>query len=208
MNAETLDLEAALALLSLPRAIGRDPETGEEITAGIGRFGPYVRLGSVYQSLEPGDDVLALGMNRAMELLAKARAKVRLLGPHPKDGVPVEIRKGRFGPYAMHGKTIANLPRGMEMEAATLDEAVQLLAEKGKELPPMKGKGKGGAKGKAKAAPAAKKAAPAKTASAKAAAPKAAVKKAPAKAAAKKAPAKAAPAKKPAARKPSAAKGG
>jgi len=150
-----------------------------------------VRLGSVYQSLEPGDDVLALGMNRAMELLAKARAKVRLLGVHPKDGVAVEIRKGRFGPYAMHGKTIANLPRGMEMEAATLDETVQLLAEKGKELPPMKGKG--GAKGKAKAAPAAKKAAPAKATAAKA----------PAKAAAKKA-----PAKKPAARKPSAAKGG
>jgi DNA topoisomerase-1 len=118
----------------------------------------------------------------------------------------VEIRKGRFGPYAMHGKTIANLPRGMEMEAATLDEAVRLLAEKGKELPPMKGKG--GAKGKAKAAPAAKKAAAAKATPAKAAAPKAAVKKAPAKAAAKKAPAKAAPAKKPAARKPSAAKGG
>ena len=206
MNAETLELEAALALLSLPRAIGRDPETGEEITAGIGRFGPYVRLGSVYQSLEQGDDVLALGMNRAMELLAKARAKVRLLGQHPKDGVPVEIRKGRFGPYAMHGKTIANLPRGMEMEAATLDEAVQLLAEKGKELPPMKGKG--GAKGKAKAAPAAKKAASAKTTATKAAAPKAAVKKAPAKTAAKKAPAKAASAKKPAARKPSAAKGG
>jgi DNA topoisomerase-1 len=144
-------------------------------------------------------------MNRAMELLAKARAKVRLLGPHPKDGVPVEIRKGRFGPYAMHGKTIANLPRGMEMEAATLDEAVQLLAEKGKELPPMKGKG--GAKGKAKAAPAAKKAAPAKATAAKATAAKPAVKKAPAKAPAKAA-AKKAPAKKPAARKPSAAKGG
>ena len=197
MNPETLDLEAALALLSLPRVVGRDPETGEEITAGIGRFGPYVRLGSVYQSLEQGDDVLALGMNRAMELLAKARAKVRLLGPHPKDGVAVEIRKGRFGPYAMHGKTIANLPRGMEMEEATLDQAVQLLAEKGKELPPMKGKGaKGAAKGKAKATP--------KRAAAAGDEPKPAAKKAAPKAAAKKPAAKKAPAKKPAAKKPAA----
>ncbi|WP_270938403.1 type I DNA topoisomerase [Falsiroseomonas oryzae] len=193
MNPETLDLEAALALLSLPRVVGRDPETGEEITAGIGRFGPYVRLGNTYQSLEPGDEVLALGMNRAMELLAKARAKVRLLGTHPKDGVPVEIRKGRFGPYAMHGKTIANLPRGMEMEAATLEEVVKLLAEKGKELPPR------GAKGKAKVAPRkaaagaapngeppARKAAPAKKAAAKPpAAKKPAARKAPPKAAAK-----------------------
>ena len=212
MNPETLDLGAALGLLSLPRAIGRDPETGEEISAGIGRFGPYVRLGNVYQSLEPGDDVLALGMNRAMELLATARAKVRLLGPHPKDGVAVEIRKGRFGPYAMHGKTIANLPRGMEMEAATLDEAVALLAEKGKELPPRNAKGAKGAKGaKAKAAPrkaaapngeaavkkvAVKKAAPAKPAARKAVPAKAAAKKPAATNTAAKA-----PAKKPAARK-------
>jgi len=197
MNPETLDLEAALGLLSLPRVVGRDPETGEEITAGIGRFGPYVRLGNTYQSLEPGDDVLALGMNRAMELLAKARAKVRLLGTHPKDGAPVEIRKGRFGPYVLHGKTIANLPRDLGMEDATLEQAVQLLAEKGKELPPR------GAKGKAK------KAAPAKKSAANGAAEEAPEKKAPAarKPAAKKVAAKkAAPAKKPAAGKAAAKK--
>jgi DNA topoisomerase-1 len=200
MNPDTLDLAQALSLLSLPRLVGRDPETGEEITAGIGRFGPYVRLGSVYQSLEPGDDVLALGMNRAMELLAKARAKVRLLGPHPKDGVPVEIRKGRFGPYAMHGKTIANLPRGMEMEEASLEDAVKLLAEKGKELPPRNG-AKGG-RGKAKAAPRKATAPAAEAPKAKAPAAKAAPKKA----ATKKPAAKKAPARKPAAKAPSRAK--
>jgi DNA topoisomerase-1 len=97
----------------------------------------------------------------------------------------------------MHGKTIANLPRGMEMEAATLEEAVQLLAEKGKELPPMKGKG--GARGKAKAAPK-------RAAAADGAAPKPAAKKAAPKAAAKKAPAKKPVAKKAAAKKPAAAK--
>ncbi|WP_200306728.1 type I DNA topoisomerase, partial [Paracraurococcus ruber] len=150
MDPDTLDLDRALRLLSLPRMIGRDPESGEEIQAGLGRFGPYIKVGSIFQSLEPGDDVLSLGMNRAMELLAKARAKVRFVGLHPKDGAPVEIRKGRFGPYAQHGKTVANLPRNLAMEDATLDETVALLAEKGKELVP---KGKPGAKGKAKAAP-------------------------------------------------------
>ncbi|MCO6417434.1 type I DNA topoisomerase [Siccirubricoccus sp. KC 17139] len=150
MDPDTLDLERALKLLSLPRIIGRDPESGEEIQAGLGRFGPYIKVGSVFQSLEPGDDVLSLGMNRAMELLAKARAKVRVLGPHPKDGVTVEVKKGRFGPYAQHGKMVANLPRNATMEEITLEEAVTLLAEKGKELAP---KGKAGAKGKAKPAP-------------------------------------------------------
>jgi DNA topoisomerase-1 len=204
MDPETLDLDRAVALLSLPRPIGRDPETGEEITAGIGRFGPYIRLGTTYQSLEPGDDVLSLGMNRAMELLAKARAKVRLVGTHPKDGAPVEIRKGRFGPYVQHGKTVANLPRNLAMEDATLDEAVTLLAEKGKELKPL---AKKGAKGRAKPAKAAKpngaagEDAPARPATVrKAAAPKPAAAKKPAakKPAAKKPAVKKSPVKKPA----------
>ncbi|MDN3568318.1 type I DNA topoisomerase [Paeniroseomonas aquatica] len=216
MDPETLDLDRAVALLSLPRPIGRDPETGEEITAGIGRFGPYIRLGTTYQSLEPGDDVLALGMNRAMELLAKARAKVRLLGTHPKDGAPVEIRKGRFGPYAQHGKTVANLPRNLAMEEATLEQVVTLLAEKGKELKPLVKGGKGKAKAKAPAkakangaappeAPATEPA-PARKAPAAKPAAKAAPKKAAAKAPAVKAAVRAKSAAKPAAAK-AAAKG-
>ncbi len=199
MDPDTLDLDRALALLSLPRVVGRDPESGEEIQAGLGRFGPYIKVGSIFQSLEPGDDVLALGMNRAMELLAKARAKVRLVGTHPKDGAPVEIRKGRFGPYAQHGKVVANLPRNLAMEDATLEQTVALLAEKGKELKPL---AKGG-KGKAKAAKPAAKAngakadgaepAPARPAPRKSAAAKPAARK-PAAAAAKKPAAKAKPA--------------
>ncbi len=184
MDPDTVDLERAMALLSLPRIIGVDPETKEEISAGVGRFGPYIRAGSIFQSLEAGDDVLALGMNRAMELLAKGRAKIRPLGLHPKDAVSVDVRKGRFGPFVQHGSTVANLPRGVEMEAITLDEALTLLVEKGKVLAPKKG-----AKGKARAP--ARKAAPKA-----AAAPK--VDKAPA----KKAPVKKAPVKKAAAKKP------
>jgi DNA topoisomerase-1 len=194
MNPDSLTLDRALGLLSLPRPIGIDPETGEEITAGLGRFGPYVRCGTVFKSLDRDDDVLSIGINRAVALLADARARVRELGVHPKDQQPVAIKKGRFGPYAQHGKTIANLPRGVEMEAITLEEAITLLAEKGKVLAPRGAKGRTAAKAKPAAtsaeatpakAPARKPAAPKKAAAKKPAAKKPVAKKAAAKAPAK-----------------------
>ncbi|SHJ33790.1 DNA topoisomerase-1 [Roseomonas rosea] len=185
MDPDTLTLERALALLNMPRVVGLHPETGEEITANLGRFGPYLKMGALSQSLQPGDDILSLGMNRAMELLANAKPRGITLGNHPEDGAPVEVKRGRFGPFAQHGNTVASLPRGVQMEDFTLDQAVALLAEKGKVLPPKKG--------------AAGRKAPAK----KAASSEAAAKKAPARAAkpatAAKAPAKK-PAKKPAAK--------
>jgi DNA topoisomerase-1 len=151
--------------------------------AGLGRFGPYVRMGSVFASLDADDDVLVVGMNRAVEVLAKKLASVRSLGPHPKDQEGVTVRKGRFGPYAQHGTTVATLSRGVAMEEITLEEAVALLAERGKQLAPRGAKGKKARGGKApavkvaavKAAPAAKPAA--KTPAAKKKAP---VKKTPA----------------------------
>ncbi|HET8995024.1 MAG TPA: type I DNA topoisomerase, partial [Acetobacteraceae bacterium] len=85
MDGEQITLEQALGLLSLPRVVGTHPETGEKIEVGIGRFGPYVRMGAVYGSLERDDNVLSLGMNRAMDLLAKKLASVRTLGAHPGD---------------------------------------------------------------------------------------------------------------------------
>jgi len=127
MDGQQIALEQALGLLSLPRLIGIHPETREEIQAGIGRFGPYVRMGAVYGSLDRDDDVLAIGINRAVDLLAKKLASVRTIGPHPSDQEPVSVRKGRFGPYVQHGKTVANLPRGVMMDDVTLDEAVALL---------------------------------------------------------------------------------
>jgi DNA topoisomerase-1 len=183
MDGESLTLAQALGLLALPREIGLHPETKEKIEAGIGRFGPYVKMGAVFGSLDKDDDVLALGLNRAVDLLAKKLASVRTIGPHPGDKDLVSVRKGRFGPYVQHGKTVANLPRGVAMDDITLDEAVVLLAEKGKALKP---RGAAGRKGKAPA--------------------KAAAEKAPRKAAVRKAPAKnAAPAKKAAPKKKAAA---
>ena len=180
LDGEQITLEQAIGLLSLPRVIGLHPETGEKIEAGIGRFGPYVRMGAIYGSLDRDDDVLAIGLNRAVDLIARKMASVRTIGPHPKDNELVAVRKGRFGPYVQHGKTVANLPRGVMMEDITLDEAVALLAEKGKQLRP---RGAGGRRGRS--APAAKPAAettPAAAAPAKAGRAKAAAKVAPAKA--------------------------
>ncbi len=149
MDGDQITLEQALGLLSLPRVIGVHPETREEIQAGIGRFGPYVRMGAVYGSLERDDDVLAIGMNRAMDLLAKKLASVRTIGPHPGDKELVSVRKGRFGPYVQHGKTVANLPRGVLMDDLTLDEAVALLKEKGKTLKPRGAGARRGGRGAA-----------------------------------------------------------
>ena len=154
---EQLTLEQALGLLDLPRTVGSHPETGEPITAGLGRFGPFVRMGNVYASLDADDDVLSVGLNRAVDVLAKKLAGIRTLGPHPKDGESVAVRRGRFGPYVQHGRTIATLPKGQAAESVTLDEAVALLAEKGKPL----GVRKRGAKGAGRAAKAAPAPAPA-----------------------------------------------
>ena len=136
MDGEQIALEQAIALLNLPRVIGLHPETQEPIQAGIGRFGPFVRMGAIYTSLDRDDDVLAIGLNRAVDLVARKMASIRTLGVHPGDGQPVAVRKGRFGPFVQHGNRVANLARGVAMEDVTLDAALSLLAEKGKTLKP------------------------------------------------------------------------
>jgi DNA topoisomerase-1 len=133
IDPETVDLEKALALLSLPRTLGTHPETGQAIIAGLGRFGPYLRAGDAYVSLRGDDDVLTIGLNRAIDLLAKARpgkAKGRSLGEHPADGKPVLLKAGRYGPYIEHGQMRATLPAGTDAEGVDLERAVALLDAK------------------------------------------------------------------------------
>ncbi|MBV9782933.1 MAG: type I DNA topoisomerase [Acidisphaera sp.] len=142
LTGEAITLEQALGLLSLPRLVGMHPETKEPIEAGLGRFGPYVRMGSVFGSLDRDDDVLAVGLNRAVDVLARKLASVRALGPHPKDQQPITVRKGRFGPYVQHGQLVANLPRDVAMDDITAEQAVALLSEKGKLLKPKGGRGR------------------------------------------------------------------
>ena len=131
---EDVDLKTALGLLSLPRDIGLHPETGESITAGIGRFGPYLKHGSAFTSLAADDDVLTIGLNRAVTLLAEAKTAprrgpqlLREIGPHPEGGV-VGLYRGRYGPYVSHDKIYASLPKGADPDTYSLEDAIPLLA--------------------------------------------------------------------------------
>jgi DNA topoisomerase-1 len=131
MDAAGVDLQTALGLLSLPRDLGPFPETGEMIQAGIGRFGPYIKCEGTYVSLKD-DDVLAIGLNRAISLLADAprKPKAKEVGKHPDDGKPITLRQGRYGYYVQHGSTRATLPKGTDKDELTLDGAVELIRAK------------------------------------------------------------------------------
>jgi len=104
------------------------------ITAGIGRFGPYVKHDGKFKSLKKDDDVLSIGLNRAVILLAESSQRsasvLRELGKHPDDGAPVTLKKGRYGPYVQHKRTNATLPKEVETDSIGLDQALALLAAK------------------------------------------------------------------------------
>ncbi|HEY6335200.1 MAG TPA: type I DNA topoisomerase, partial [Alphaproteobacteria bacterium] len=129
---EEMTLELALQLLSLPREIGPHPETGKPISAGLGRFGPYIKHESTFKSVGSVEDVLTIGLNRAVDLLSQAKtrgpAALRDLGPHPEDGAPVRVMQGRYGVYIKHGSINATLPKDLAPETLTMEQAVQLLA--------------------------------------------------------------------------------
>lgn len=145
---DTVDLETALKLLALPRTLGKHPETGKEIQAGIGRYGPYVVHEKDFRSLAPTDDVYTVTFERAMELLSEPKQRrrsaepLREVGKHPADEEPVLLFAGRYGPYVKHGKTNASLPKGVDPDTLTLEQAVELIAARAK-----KGGGKRGKKG-------------------------------------------------------------
>ncbi|MBS8259920.1 type I DNA topoisomerase [Roseibium polysiphoniae] len=173
-SAADLDLEKALELLSLPREVGAHPEDGKMITAGIGRYGPFVLHEGTYANLSAPEEVFTVGINRAVDVLAEKRAKggrgraaatpLKELGEHPEEGGPINVYDGRYGPYVKHGKINATLPKDTDPQTVTMEQAVQLIADKA---------AKGGTKKKA----AAKKPAANKTAAKKPAAKKAASKK-------------------------------
>ena len=173
---EAIDLARALAFLSLPREVGIHPESGKPITAGYGRFGPYVQCDGKYASLSTPEDVFEVGANRAITLLAEKATKgaqrgasvIKDLGEHPQVGGKVQVMNGRYGPYVKHEKINATIPRDRDPEDVTLDEAVQLIAARAAKSP---------AKKKTAKKKAAKKAATKKTAAKKAVAKKSATRK-------------------------------
>lgn len=164
------DIEWAIKLLNLPRTIGLHPETGEPITASIGRYGPYLAHNGAYGRLSNTAEVFETGMNAAVVKLAEAAAAkaaggrpqrgvataLAELGAHPGSGAAVRVLAGRYGPYITDGTTNANVPKGAEPTAVTLDEAIALLAARAAAGPSKKGK-KAPAKKAAAKKPAAKK---------------------------------------------------
>jgi DNA topoisomerase I len=137
-SVEDITLESALKLLSLPRQIGKSPEDGEPILAGIGRFGPYVQHGKTYANLDSSEDVFTIGLNRAVTLIAEKRANPgkgrrfggdpgRSLGEHPQRGGPILVKKGRYGPYVTNSGINATIPDNKNPEDITLEDAVALI---------------------------------------------------------------------------------
>jgi DNA topoisomerase I len=134
---DDITLESALKLLSLPREIGKSPEDGEPMVAGIGRFGPYVQHGKTYANLDSSEDVFSIGLNRAVTLIAEKRANPskgrrfgdpgRSVGDHPQRGGPILVKKGRYGPYVANSGINATIPDNIVPDEITLDQAVGLI---------------------------------------------------------------------------------
>jgi DNA topoisomerase-1 len=166
-----LDLDWALKLLSLPREVGAHPETGNMITASIGRYGPYLAHDGKYARLQSTAEVFETGMNAAVVKLAEAAANggrpargsrepLKVLGAHPRTELEIKLMEGRYGAYVTDGTTNATLPKTIDKDQLTLEEAAQLIDTRAAAAP-AGGKGKRGAK-KAPAKKAAAKKAPAK----------------------------------------------
>lgn len=141
-SAASVDHKKALALLALPRDVGKHPETGKMISAGLGRYGPFVLHDGTYANVESIEDVFSIGLNRAVTVLAEKQSKgrgargggtpaaLKELGDHPDGGGKVTVRDGRYGPYVNFGKVNATLPKGKDPQSVTMEEALALIAER------------------------------------------------------------------------------
>jgi DNA topoisomerase I len=149
---EMIDHEKAIALLSLPRDVGQHPETGKMISAGIGRYGPFLLHDGTYANLDSVEEVFSVGLNRAVTVLAEKQSKggrggrasatpLKELGEHPSGGA-ITVRDGRYGPYVNWGKINATLPKGKDPVSVTAEEALALIAEKASKAPASKSKAK------------------------------------------------------------------
>src|SRR5690606_7646955 len=137
MSVDTIDLGTALQLLSLPRVVGADPESGDEITAQNGRYGPYLKKGTDSRSLESEQQIFDITLEEALAVYAQpkygargASSALKEFDADPVSGKPIKLKDGRFGPYVTDGETNATIPRGESVDDITFERAVQLIAEK------------------------------------------------------------------------------
>jgi DNA topoisomerase I len=153
LSPDDVDLEKGLALLALPREIGIHPEDGEPIIAGVGRFGPYVKHGKTYANIDSNEDILTVGLNRAVTLIAEKKLNPgrgrrfgadpgKALGEHPDQGGPIVVKNGRYGPYVSHNGINATLPGDKTPDTVTLEEAVGLLEARAAKVGPSRKGGK------------------------------------------------------------------
>jgi DNA topoisomerase-1 len=164
MSLDTITLEQALRLLSLPRVVGADPESGEEITAQNGRYGPYLKKGTDSRSLESEEQLFDITLEQALAIYAQPKARGRAaaapplkeLGNDPVSGQPIVVKAGRFGEYVTDGEYNATLRKEDSVEAITLERAAELLAERREKGPAKKAAKKGAKKAAAKKSPAKK----------------------------------------------------
>ena len=139
MEPDDVTLDSALALLALPREVGLHPASGEPILAGLGRFGPWLRHGHLYAAIPDDDDVLTVGLNRAVVVLAEKEVResrsrgpkrvLRELGSHPDDGAPVWLKTGHYGPFVAHRRRYASVPEDLAPESLTLEQGLELLGD-------------------------------------------------------------------------------
>jgi DNA topoisomerase-1 len=187
MSPESLDLETAVQLLSLPRTLGVHPESGEPIVATQGRFGPFLKHGTESRSLPADVSVLTVSLEEAIAILAQpkapgrgrgvAAAPLKTFDESPVTGKKIELRDGRYGLYVTDGETNASLPKDASGEDLTMEQALELLAARAAAGPSKKKKAKAAKKASKKATKAAKKSSSKKTATKKATAKKKTAKK-------------------------------
>ena len=158
MSLDSVTLEQALQLLTLPRTVGADPATGEEITAQNGRYGPYLKKGTDSRSLTSEDQLLSITLDEALKIYAQpkqrgraaAAAPLKELGNDPVSGQPVVVKAGRFGEYVTDGEYNATLRKDDSVEAITIERAAELLAERRAKGPAKKTAKRGAKKSSAK----------------------------------------------------------
>ena len=167
MDIDTIDLETALRLLSLPREVGVDPESGEMITAQNGRYGPYLKKGTDTRSLDSEEKIFEIDVEGALARFAEPKyagrrqsSALRTFEADPVSGKPILLKDGRFGPYVTDGETNATIPRGLPLDEVDYEQAVQLIADRRAKGPVQKrsaAKPKAATKKAAAKKPAAKK---------------------------------------------------
>ena len=136
ISIDSIDLERAKFLCSLPKILGQHPDTGKDITLNSGRFGPYLKCENKSARIESAEDIFSIGLNRAVTMIAEAKpgrissSEIKHLGEHPEDKKPVRVMKGKFGPYIKYKSINATIPEEKDPNEINMDDALILIEKR------------------------------------------------------------------------------